>query len=70
MARWSSAYQHSSYNVGTMMGLVMRTVYYIGDDGSTRLAGCEFTRSKAGKEFAELCYKIDISITYVTEELI
>ena len=53
-----------------MMGLVMLTVYYIGDDGSTRLAGCEFTRSKAGKEFAELCYKIDISITYVTEELI
>lgn len=59
-----------SLDIGTVMGLVMLVVYYIGTDGSTRIAGCDLTHSKAGEHCAAKCYEIAKSNIFVEESMI
>ena len=69
---WISDQQHItiSLDIGTVLGLVLLVVYYIGSDGHARLAGCQMTHSKQGAHCAELCYKIACSNIFVDEALI
>lgn len=43
---------------GTVFGLVMLVVYFVGEDGSVRLAGCTLTDSKEGDHTARLAYEV------------
>ena len=69
---WLGEQRHISISldIGTEMGLVLLVVYYIGEDGRTRLAGCELTDKKDGHHCATLCYNIAHSNIYVEESII
>ena len=41
-------------DIGTIFGLVMSVVLFVGKDGGVRLAGCSLTTSKTGADLAEL----------------
>ena len=59
-----------SLDIGTILGLVLLVVYFIGEDGKPRLAGCDLTEKKEGDHLARLCYKISCSNIYAEEYLI
>ena len=59
-----------SLDIGTVMGLVILVVYFTGEDGCTRLAGCDLTSKKDGRHCAELCYKIATSNIHIQERII
>ena len=69
---WISDQEHLtiSLDIGTVLGLVLLVVYYIGSDGHPRLAGCQLTQSKGGAHCAELCFKIACSNIFVDEAII
>ena len=69
---WITNQQHLtvSLDIGTVLGLVLLVVFYIGADSHARLAGCELTYSKGGAHCAELCYKIACSNIFVEESLV
>ena len=52
---------------GTVFGLVMLVVYFVGYDGSVRLSGCQLTSSKEGAETARSCYQICLSNPFISE---
>ena len=55
---------------GTVFGLVMLVVYFVGDDGQVRLAGCELCASKEGDFTARLCYKICTTNAFLSENAV
>ena len=55
---------------GTVFGLVMLVVYFVGEDGEVRLAGCELCTSKEGDFTARLCYKVCTSNPFLSENAV
>ena len=41
-----------SLDIGTFFGLTLLVVYYISDNGKTRMASCQMTPSKGGEPVA------------------
>ena len=59
-----------SLDIGTFFGLVLLVVYFIGANGTVRLAGCELTSSKEGEPCAKLCFKIATSNIHIQSTVV
>ena len=60
-----------SLDLGTYLDLTLLVVYFIGRDGSTRLAGCDLSSSKEGIHCAELAFRICLEGNiFITEGLL
>ena len=57
-------------DIGTIFGLVMSVVIFVGKLGDVRLAGCSLTISKTGSDLAELVFNTAINKANIPEELL
>lgn len=55
---------------GTVFGLVMLVVYFVGEDGAVRMAGCDLSESKEGNYTARQTFKVACGNPFLREAVV
>ena len=69
--KWFSSQEHVTVvsDIGTVMGLVITVVIFVGANGVARIAGCRLTPSKEGEKMSELMIAIILEEAHIEYQM-